>query len=97
MKTIEEAKAKVAELEGEIEAERRARADAERAVRAAKEDRRGARKKLRLEVAAKAQRAIAQMQRARAPSEWTDGAVVALSRLHKEIERIPDDGPDEEG
>lgn len=52
------------------------------------------RRRTRLEVAAKLQRHIASLQASPAPSEWHDGGVRALERLHAEIERdVGDDDP----
>ena len=101
MKTIDEALARVATLERELANEARARKAAEDEARLQRDKRKSARRKVRLELAAKAQRKITDMQQSSAtierPSGWYDGAVLALEAFHGEIEKIADDDDDAEG
>ena len=92
MKTLQEAIAKVAALEAELLDARGARVTADADAKHHRGKHLGARRKMRLQVAARAQRRIAELQATAGtlaqPNSWIDGAVRALEDLHADVESL---------
>jgi DNA anti-recombination protein RmuC len=91
--TLEEALARSAELGAALDKVTRERDAAAREAVNARDARRAERRKMRLDVAAKTQRRIADLQKRAGsmPSTWLDGGVLALEALHRDLEAIPDE------